>query len=360
MILAAIFFFFLLTLLFTHRIDVKKGDYTKLYNLKSFSIGISWLIPIIGFLGYVLIYSKLWDLPNNSNTREIVIKICDVLLIGGVVGFLSNAAHFFGIFKKELEGIVLSTEFIEKRNDISDIWRNTSKALFEQRFPDISDELLEIIENYYICKEEYSYYRNYRIITDVTWADDTQTNVIVKDYICFDFVTEKIGENEILLSTWINGVTNLTKGDDYYCNLNLKIDNKGVECENKEYWSDDKSQYSICYSTTIDNKEKNEYQIVVERERKYNFDSDYDISFRAKYIVKDMAVSLNLPEGIEAYLMSRGTTKDFIKVKDDTMTKEYIYKGLLLQKQGYIFALKRTNIKNQGDMKKHLHGDNEG
>ena len=89
-------------------------------------------------------------------------------------------------------------------------------------------------------------------------------------------------------------------------------------------------------------------KISIYRERKYVFELDYDISFRAKYIVKDMTISLSIPEDLEATFICRGTTKDFIKVKNTKTIKEYLYKGLILQRQGYTFALQKiTNPKKQ-------------
>ena len=118
-----------------------------LFSANSFRLGISWIILIVGLIGYFLVYSKV--IPN-SDHKEIILKASDVFVIGGVVGFLSNASLFMGIFKKELESIVYSVKFLNKRNDISDIWRKTSKALFNQKFPDISEELLSLIEDHYI------------------------------------------------------------------------------------------------------------------------------------------------------------------------------------------------------------------
>lgn len=326
---------------------IKANKNNMLYTRQSLKMGLSWMIPIIGIIGYILAYSNSFG--NNTDFKEIVIKISDVFVIGGFVGFLSNSSQFFGIFSKELEKIVFSDRFLEGRKDISTIWRKTSKALFNQKFPDISEELFTIIQNYYICKEEYSYYDNYRIITDIEWTDNNKKFIIVKDFVNFDLITEREGEIDIPFSTWMNGVKNLKKDKDYYCKLECKINNIIQETKIEEKYKNDDNEYVVTHTTKIHNiKEKEKYQISIHRERRYIFELDYDISFRAKYIVKDMAISLNIPEDLEASFICRGTTKDFIQVKNTKTAKEYLYKGLILQRQGYTFALQKvTNPKKQ-------------
>ena len=54
-----------------------------------------------------------------------------------------------------------------------------------------------------------------------------------------------------------------------------------------------------------------------------------------------MTITLNLPDDLKATFICRGTPNDFIKVKKEENTIEYMYKGLILQRQGYIFALHR-------------------
>lgn len=200
--------FLLLVFTSEYKIYVRRSSKTEtIYNLKSFQMALSWIVPFFGLLGYYLVYSNY--INGDEKLKEIIIKISDVLVIGGFVGFLSNISQSFGIFKKELQEIVFSEKFLASRNDIKSIWKKTSKAMFQQRFPDISEDLFSIILDQYINKDEYSYYSNYRIITDIQWADERKKFVIVKDHVFFDLVFEKEGEADITFKTWINGVKNL-------------------------------------------------------------------------------------------------------------------------------------------------------
>lgn len=339
-----IIIFLILVFISEYKISAEKDNHTKtIYNFKSFQISLSWLIPFFGFLGYYLVYADV--IKNDKELNDIIIKVSDILVIGGFVGFLSNTSQAFGIFKKQLEDIVFSEKFLVNRNDIKPIWRKISKLMFQQRFPDISEDLLSIIQEQYICKDEYSYYSNYRIITDVKWADEYHKFILVTDRVFFDLVFEKEGEADVVFKTWINGVKSLQKGKDYFCYCKCLVDNEEREVKCKETYKDNDNLYIVDNIVKVNNMNKRQvHQIYIEREKKYLFDLDYDISFRAKYIVKDMTITLNLPMDIKATFICRGTPKDFIKVKNEENTIEYMYKGLILQRQGYIFALHRRKI----------------
>lgn len=317
-----------------------RKNQTELYTKQTFKMAQSWLIPIIGILGYLLAYSNV--LKVDKNTNDIIIKFADVLVIGGFVGFLTNSAQFFGLYKNELEKIIFSTEYISTKNNVGEMWRKISKIMFEEKFHNISEDLFNIIEQHYICKEEYSYYDNYRIITDVKWNDNKKEYINVVDNINFNLVTEKKGDIEISFSTWMSGIKSLDDDSNYKCEFKCKINNK--DCVGKREYKQEENACLIIDTITIHNsKEKNIYDVNIRRERQYKFELDYDISFRCKFIIKDMAITLNLPSDIKASFICRGTPNNFIKVKDNQTNKEYLYKGLILQRQGYIFALHKIN-----------------
>ena len=45
-------------------------------------------------------------IEENSIWNKIAIKVADVLVIGVVLGFITNAAHFIGFFKQDLQDII--------------------------------------------------------------------------------------------------------------------------------------------------------------------------------------------------------------------------------------------------------------
>ena len=77
------------------------------YNF--FRTGVAWIILIVGIGLYAYGY---FGINQDSIWKEIVIKIADVLVIGVILGYLSNAAQFLGVFKSDLQDIIYGKEFI--------------------------------------------------------------------------------------------------------------------------------------------------------------------------------------------------------------------------------------------------------
>lgn len=320
---------------------------TGIFSMTSFRYGLIWMLPLLGVLGYGIVFADLLS----GKSKEIVIEISSLLVVGGVVGFLSNSAHFFGIFKSELKSIIYSDEFLGNRKDVAKIWRKVSKSMIESKFPNISEDLFTVIEDHYISKNEYSYYSDYRIAMDVSWSDESREAIIIKDYVHFDLVTEKKGNVELSFSAWISTTPNQVKGEHYYCRCDeCKVNNDRydpIETEDEK-----ENNYKKTHVINIDNPstepaQSNSYHIAIVRERKVSLESDYHLSFRAKYIIKDMNISITLPDGLDATFICRGTPKDFITVKNDKNSQEFLYKGLVLQRQGFTFALFKNGTSHQ-------------
>ena len=96
----------------------------------------------------------------------------------------------------------------------------------------------------------------------------------------------------------------------------------------------------ICKELEIELKCSTKYDIQYTREKIYNIDDDYYIGFRPKYIVNKLRVCLNLPDDIEAIFTCRGTQHDFDDITTGSSKRiEKKYKGIILPRQGYIYAL---------------------
>ena len=117
---------------------------TNILSYNFFRTGAAWIILILGIGLYALGYFGLSESPI---WKEIVIKIGDVLVIGVILGYLSNAAQFLGVFKSDLQDIIYGKEFIKQRKDLDSLWETLSKQLFKNKFPAIHKEFLKVILN---------------------------------------------------------------------------------------------------------------------------------------------------------------------------------------------------------------------
>ena len=154
------------------------------YNF--FRTGFAWIILIVGIGLYAYGY---FGINQDSIWKEIVIKIADVLVIGVILGYLSNAAQFLGVFKSDLQDIIYGKEFIKQRKDLDPLWDTLSKQLFKNKFPAIHKEFLNVIKNYF-PKDEISYYNDYERNTTIEWYDRNYRIIKVTDVVSFDLVAE--------------------------------------------------------------------------------------------------------------------------------------------------------------------------
>lgn len=140
----------------------------KIFSISTFRGGAGWFCLIAGLICYGFGYFAFDG--NDSVWHEIVIKVGDVLIIGVVLGYLTNAAQFLGIFKSELQDIIYGKDFLEKRKDIKQIWETISKIMFKNKFPTIHKDLLNTV-NSYLPKDEASYYNDFETHTAIEWVN---------------------------------------------------------------------------------------------------------------------------------------------------------------------------------------------
>lgn len=306
----------------------------KLFSSINFKHGLGWLLLIIGGILYSIVFFA-YELDSPSVWKQIFLKLADVLVIGGVLGFMANASRFLGIFKQDLQDIIYGKEFLDQRKDIYTVWENLSKKLFKNKFPVIHKDLLKAI-NDYLPQDEVSYYNDHEAHTNIEWADREKGIIRVTEDITFDLISETDKAIPYPIKTW----TINSKVADYKNDI-TSITVNGVSATNSlSIKKESKDGDYICSERTLTLKGSTKYSIKYSIVKEYNIREDYYIGFRAKYIVKDLRVSLDLPDDLEATFVCRGTQKDFETINNSKKRIEKRYRGIILPRQGYIFVLK--------------------
>lgn len=302
-------------------------------SYKYFKSGIAWIILIVGILFYYIAY---FQLEQQSVWKEVLIKIGDVFIIGVILGYLSNAAAFLGVFKQDLQDIIYGKDFIKQRKDISPLWETVSKQMFKNKFPIIHKEFLKVIKNYF-PENEVSYYNDYESHITIEWIDRNIGTIRVKDSISFELIADSTEEFEYPLKTW----TRVTDSDSYKNTITrFTVNGKAPKItDSSEY----REQDCICQEQKIKLKGSTKYDIRYERVKEYNINEDYYIGFRAKYIVNKLRVCLNHPYDINAIFTCRGTQLDFDTMVNDKGRIEKKYRSIILPRQGYVFVLQQKN-----------------
>lgn len=305
-----------------------------LLSYKYFKSAFAWLILIVGVIFYYIGYFQIE--PTTSIWKEICIKFADVLVIGVILGYLSNAAQFLGVFKQDLQDIIYGKDFIAQRKDITPLWETVSKQLFQNKFPIIHKDFLKVINGYF-PKNEVSYYNDYETNTTIEWVSQNDGLIRVTDSVSFELIADSKSEFKYPLKTWTK-VVNRECYENKITEITVNGETPDVE-DVKEY----KEKDNICHEQKIKLQGSTKYEIKYIREKTYNINEDYYIGFRAKYIVNRLRVCLDYPENIDAIFICRGTQLDFEDVKCSSGRIEKKYKSIILPRQGYIFALRKIN-----------------
>jgi len=119
------------------------------------------LVWIFLILSIILLWLSHADFITYPQFKGLLNKLGLALFSSGVFAAVLKSIQFTGIFKEELEKIILGTDFIENRKDLDQLWRKISKSIYKSKFPQISEHLEErILKTYFPTDYEY-YYEDY-------------------------------------------------------------------------------------------------------------------------------------------------------------------------------------------------------
>ncbi|SHF74546.1 hypothetical protein [Dysgonomonas macrotermitis] len=298
--------------------------------------GSAWIFLIIGIFLYFIGY---FQIDSGTIWKEIVIKMGDILVIGVILGYLTNVAQLAGVFKSDLEQIIYAKEFINKRKDLPIIWENVTKALFKSKFPSISKDLLAIIMNSYLPVNNVSYYNDYEIDIELTWAEKDKNTIITKSNITFDLIAETKDKFQFPLKSWIE-VGGLDEAD-----YHVKVDNYIVNGKPANVISVNSEVSNGChfFQHIIELEGETKYEISKTVEKKYSLEKDFTICFKALFLINKLTVKFSYPDDICACFISRGTVADFKSQTHKNNSFTMKYKELILPNQGYVISLKEKN-----------------
>lgn len=303
---------------------------------KFFRAGTAWLFLFGGLFCY---YLGFYEFNDVTLVKEITLRIGDVLVIGVILGYLTNISAYFGVSKADLEDIIYSRDFVKKRNDLHTIWENISRELFKSKFPHISRDLLNIIKTVYLPIDNISYYNDYNVSIDLSWVDQEKKLIMVKQKISFDLIAEDRCKIEFPLKSWIN-IEGLNKDEYHVKVLDYSVNNK--DPKNVRVTQNVKNCiHEYCYMIDLEGELK--YDISKKIEKQYSFHKDFDISFKAQFLINKLNVTFRHPKNIRANFINRGTIEDFKEINKTEDSLEMKYKSLIFPNQGYVIALQEIN-----------------
>ena len=324
------------------------------YSKDSFRRALPWILFGLGGV-FLTIGIFAVNEKDHENWKYFWIKLGEIMLISGIFSYLTTIAEFIGVFKTTVQNILYSYHYLENHKKIDDIWNKVTKALLKSKFPSISDKLLKTITDHYLPIEDGIYYENFKIDLNIDWDGNDQQFVKTQETFSFNLHTESTDLILLPISTWLN-VAGLKENTDYYLKLTNCIVN-GSAVKNPSYNPDSKEDNHQCVllhsSGSLELKGSNAYYVQYTKEKRYLFDNDSDKSFRAKFIVNNLDVSVTFPgDDLSAKLICRGTALDYKCIHNSNGKLVYRYDGLILPRQGYVLAFNRITPEYREHIKK--------
>ncbi len=294
---------------------------------------LGWLALIVGSVAFIIAFiigkeEGLW--------YDILIKIGDVLVIGAVIGYLTNTAQFLGIFKREIQNIVYGKDFVKVRNDLEEVWERVTREMFKSKFPAINRELMINIKQTYLPVANKIYYNDYNTTINIEWADKERRIIKVRHDINFELIAENERKITFPLKSWID-IDGLDSTDYSVKVLNYKVNDQLAKIISTTQEIKGKQHY---FEQIVELKGCTKYEISKIIEKKYSLDKDFTIGFRALYITNKMTINFKCPDDISYLFYARGTIDEFRSLSDTNNSFTKKYKGLLFKNQGFIIALR--------------------
>lgn len=304
---------------------------------KLFSNHKSWAITIYLALGVVCYAIGYHFYTEETIIHALILRMGDLMIIGVLIGFITNYARFNDIFKKSQIECLYSVDEIKNRKDLDQIWRNVSDALFKSRFPKINRRLLEIIDKYYFPHSEKGYYNDYVCEYHIKFTDNTKVYLQSDEHITYTYVTDTKGKISMETSSWVNFDA---AQEESCCSdiVSFKVD--GVEKKTANNVTQERDDKYLKTTINVDISGKNEYSIEIKYKKIVKFDEDHDIGFSARRITNNLTAKLYYSDDLTEYFRKSGTIKEFEEHEFDHM-RQVKYQGLILSRQGYIFVLGR-------------------
>lgn len=275
---------------------------------------------------------------------ELFKVIGTTILSSGVFMAIAKSHQFTNIFKNELRNVIYSSEHLDKRNDIQDIWLRVSDSLCKQKFA-INRRVFDTVKNNYLPVEKEFYYKRYEVDAHFEFVDDekkfircqkdVESEILVVDPDGFDL------EYKLLIE--------LDGKDDLQTNYELKelkINDTVIEDPiGNGYLKIERTQENLMVKFKYHlSGDKEDYKISRKDVRTYSFDTNNYNSHSATWLYKMFKVKITYPKILRHEWVSMGVLGKWNVSERPNKTNNVInayYNGLVFKNQGYMIIFKK-------------------
>lgn len=304
------------------------------FNIKNYFYRNSpWIALLIATL---LIISA--NYIEDNEVSEFVGDIGIAVLASGIFAAVLKSFQFSGLFREEIEKVVLSTKFLKKRNDLEELWSDVTRALYESKFPEISNDIEELILTNYLPTRAIYYYKDFIVTIKIHQIDDN--DIVTYDQTCEYTLVPSNPDDPIPFK---NKITyDKINGEEHSKNeiLHFSINNNDIELKEEISETED----TVIRTFTAELSNHREYRIKKVDKRHTWIYEDNTKLFRLMAITKGMNVVIQYPESLEISFFNIGLVNQFKKKHVDlTRCISRIHdNGVILPFQGFGLTFRKT------------------
>lgn len=308
--------------------EVQNGDNTKWERVKKFIYkNTLWLLGFLSILLYGLSY-----ISSNEWIKVVSMNGGTAVLGSGVFAATIKAFQFLGLFREELREVLISHEFLKSRNDLPKLWKDVSRAIFNEKFPKVTDSILnDVLDHYFPTDHDY-YYSDVLVKIDISELTD---DMFIKYSEKYEFTVVMHNARK---DSSIEYACHISDDDERTINLmeTIKVngEKKTISC------SEDNRTYKI------DLKGKGEYKVIVECKREYSIaKSNYKI-ISMMPIVLGMEVDVKYPDNVFVSFFEVGLVHDFIHKHEPSAGRVCLThkEGVILPYQGFGLSFQKLAV----------------
>lgn len=336
-------------------------------NIKVF-FGKHLYLIFLGFsVGYLIFYTCYYF---NNNFHEFLFEYNEYIIYLKTISLYAFTAgiftvslkyiHYLKIFESEFERIVdsprfneklkktlsaitFSEEFLNKQNDINDIWKKVTLSKYKKEFPEIYDKVQKNVVNELFQDNSLTkYYKNVQISYELELIDEFEINV--KEFSSFTIIRNKTNSfSWDFFVTFARDFEAEQKNESALLDKEkTRIDGVPIDMSKCKITTEEENDTFINKRFSYDIKGKKEYHIERCFEFSQKLNEDRIISFSSSHVIDDLSVYIKKCDKLEVVFEAVGKNKFY---KNEIFTGErisYINRDVFLPGEKYkLFVFKK-------------------
>lgn len=297
-------------------------------------------------LGGIIIFIGHYLFENNPSIQKTFNTVGVTIVTSNVFMAIIKSKQFTKIFIEHLKGIIFCTDYLRNRKDLTEIWTKTTKALYEEKFPELANNIEQNLEKYIPINSD-RYYKDYILKTEISYDPDNENYIIVRDEESFTLIAQSKKE---IIYNFSSGFNKEYNNDQisYYQLQELRVNGKIRKLDNELSVSNNNRSRLIKVILSIKLNGSKEYKIEKKEYKRYSLKVENTKSHSCNYIFSNYKNEIIHPKELEVKFYPTGSINDFKRKKRDishgkVLEQIFTNDGILFPNQGtrLIFRDKR-------------------